>query len=282
MFKCNNLRHASVVMLLAVIVFLSGCAYPLKYGLNQRDIIVSKAILPLKVQVAEFTDTRDPEERDKSARMQKEYTDLGDYTYDRDFRGEIAKEISRMLVKHLNYSEIFKSVALGDYTSDEVSESKLDSLNLMGVDAVLLGGIKHFYGYYDRNIGREILYGLPFGIFTAYCNLMIAEMVDSWTDIAVGLIAYVSVVTGGVFLVEYLESLHKRDIEYRAELRAKLIDTSTHNILWEDKCKVFMKEHKSMPSYKGKDKKTMAIVSLREAVNKMVESISNVALPTKD
>lgn len=275
MAKVPNIRQIFAVIVIVVLI-MSGCAYPIKYKLNEKNISILKQTLPLRVLVTKFSDMRNSEERIKSLRKQKGYPDYGDYTYDKQFKGEVAEAITTMLVQHLNYSRVFSQVELAPFTSEQLSEEKLTSLSQIGVDAVMTGEIQHFYGYYDTNIFREILYQIP-----SYLYYFInpfgfsSDFVDALIHVSI----WITGTIGGL----YLESLHKRDIEWRTKLSVKMIHTSTHDVLWEDTIEIFGKVHQRMPGPGGRPprKFEVAINSLRDAVNKMVKSLSQVSLPQK-
>ena len=274
-----NLKNYSMYALVITTLFLAGCGYSIKYNLNQKDIFVSNSVKPLKVQIARFADNRDLTEKEISARKTTGGTDFGDYTYDMQFQGDVAEGITNMLIKHLNYSKIFTTKStLAHFGSEQLSIDKqlsiliLDSLANTGVDAVLTGEINHFYGYYDRNIGREFLYEIPLailsgGIFTwketTSSLIMTTETTYYWYG-------------PGLVLGGFLESLHKRSIKQHVQIKAKLISTSTYKPIWEDDFEIFSNEQKSMPGLSTvKRKFQITVWALRDAVNQMGKSLEN-------
>jgi curli biogenesis system outer membrane secretion channel CsgG len=184
---------------------LGGCGYAIQYNLNGRDIVLSKSTAPLKVQVATFSDKREVVERNKSARIEKGETDLTDYTYDREFRGNVAEEVTKMLIKHLNYSKVFASeTKRASFQSEQLSAGALDSLGKKGIDAVITGEIHHFFGYYDRSVGRELLYEIPLAVASG--------MLLTWTTTSGYYQTTYYWYGPGLVLGEYLESFHDRAI----------------------------------------------------------------------
>ncbi len=295
------------IVLLAV--FLSGCGggYKIQYSLNENDLIMSQSALPLKVCVAKFTDNRPPEDRQKVARKDKKYSDVGDYTYDEGFEGEVSQEITNMIVKHLNYSGVFKHVSVAPSTSEAVSQTTLDAMRNKGFDAVMVGEIKHFYGYYDNHGIRQLLYGLGLGyLFSApyslydppspeppYISISIfdEEYDEKWDKYEEELEEYdkrldeardkaIAGFVAGASAGLALETFHKRKIESATQLVVKLISTSTHDVIWEGTFEASEKSHGRIPSFwPGHEKFNLALKSLHYAANQMVESLSKISVP---
>ncbi len=266
----ENFRGFNRMLMVVIfaVPFFGGCGYAIRYNLNQREIVKSSSPAPLKVQVATFSDKRDGVEREKSARKAKGVPDAGDYTYDKEFRGKVAEEMTKMLVNHLNYSNVFSSQATpAAFSSAQLSDALLDSLARKGFDAVLTGELANFYGYYDQNLGRALAYMLPLGV-------------------ASGLLLNFSTTSGntqttfywygpGLVLGSYLESLHPRRIAKHVQFSARLISTKTHQPLWENRFDVAETAKRSMPGISTEQRKyQVAVWSLREAVNQMVESLA--------
>jgi hypothetical protein len=255
------------------VIFFSGCTHLIKYNLDQKIILISKRTLPLNVAVIKFSDVRPEEERNKSSREKKGYTDLGDYTYDKNFKGEVSEAITAMLIEHVRYSRVFSTVERAKLTSIDLSQEELILLQGEGFDAVMTGKIQNFYGYYDRNIDREFLYFIP-ALAAAIASPYIADPY-SLTDALAATLVTVGLGIAG----PYFESLHKRDIEWKTSLRLKLVSTSTNHVIWEDTLEVFGKVHKSDPGFRGKqnEKYKIVISSLRDAINKMVKSLTELS-----
>lgn len=261
----NSRRH--VVWLFCGAVFASlvfgGCGYSIKYGLNDQDIVSSSHTNPLNVQVAVFSDTRPPEEREKSAREELGQSDLRDYTFNKEFKGEVAEGVTNMLVEHLAYSRVFQQITASSIASDQLSDGMLDSLATQGVDALLVGEVAHFYGYYDQSLARKLLYSVPLGVLSA---MLFSFTTDSYVVYWYG---------PGLVLGNYLESRHSRRIEDRTELRVKLFSTATHEQLWENSFDVSSSGDRAMPGISTEQRKfQVAVWSLRDLVNQIVEDLA--------
>jgi hypothetical protein len=264
-------------VLVFIPLFLGGCGYPIMYNLTKKDIVLSDSTKPLKVQVATFSDTRDSVERELFARQKEEgysflhivfvQTDLHNYTYDTQFRGDVAEGITKMLIKHLNYSKVFASETMpASFTTAQLSAELLDSLSEAGVDAIMTGEIGHFYGYYEDTYGRELLYSLLLGVPIGLFLIDYQPIYYTWLSIS-------------VVLGELLESLHKRSIKQHVKIKAKLISTTTHQPLWEDSFDISSDEQKSMPGFPTTNRRfQVAVWSLRDAVNQMVKSLEKASL----
>jgi len=256
------------IVMLSMILF-TGCSYQQKisYPLNEKsEIVRAEKTTPLKVKVAAFSDNRDPVEKDKNERKQAGDPDAGDFTYDNEFKGSVADEVTLMVIDHLNYSKAFKPpVTLADASSEYVSDSVLEKLNAEGVDGLLVGELQSFYGYYDQNIGRQLLYELPLAVASG--------LLLTWTT-SDGMFETTYYWYGpGLVLGAYLETLHKRRIEQRTKLSLQLISTTTHAVVWQDTFEVYQADKRSMPGF-GARKYQVALNSLRDAVNDIVTSLS--------
>ncbi|HEX9975358.1 MAG TPA: hypothetical protein VGD14_25120, partial [bacterium] len=274
-----KMKTIQLLIFIFMILLLNGCGYQIRYALNQGDIAISDKTLPMKVQVATFSDSRDYVERQKDARKQKGDSDLADYTYDKEFRGEVATEITKMLSDHLNFSRAFNpAVKLTSFSYEDISDAKLDSLQVIGVDAVFTGEIGHFYGYYDRNIGRQLLYTVPLAVLSG----SLLSLTTTSGNYQITYYWY----GPGLVLGYYLESLHKRQIEQRAQINARLISTTSHQVVWQQNFDVFISGKRNMPGVNTEQRKyQIAVFSLRDAVNQLVTSLANnadVVLQNKD
>ncbi len=272
-----KLKPKSVNVSLALMCFAflsSACSYPIKYRLNEQTVVKANATLPMKVQVATFEDRRDETEREKGARKTRGDADAGDYTYDREFTGDVSASISVMMVKHLDYSRVFESVSPCAYSSAQITNAVLDELAQNGVDAVLAGELQHFYGYYDNNPGKQmglaLLLGIGLSIPVALATTGESNSgVPTTNSFAISLAA-----SGGTYLGLYIESTSKRRIDRHLKFTARLISTTTHEVLWWDVVEVRKDEHAAMPGLNtSKRKYQVAIRALREAVNDMVTKL---------
>lgn len=274
-------------VMLATAFLLGGCGYPIKYRLNDTGIVRAKQALPLRVQIATFADRREPHEHDKKARKAEGYNDVNDFSYDKGFHGNEAEEITKMLAAHLTHSRVFASAQRGTFSSEGVSDSLLAALAQAGVEAVLTGEIENFYGYYDQNPGRQFLYAFGLGLALGLPVYLATGPQEETTRVGNVIITETtyntipgSIATSiGVSLGYYLESTHKRNIERHTKLTARLLNTSTRATLWQDTFEIHEKELKAMPGLNTENRKyEVAVAALREAVNKIVESLETAEL----
>jgi hypothetical protein len=263
-----TIRGSIITFSIAVVLVLNGCGVQIRYSLNEEETPKSKQPIPMKVQVAEFTDLRNSIEKDKDERDKTGQSDLSDYTYDTEFQGTVAEEITQMLVDHLNFSKAFSNaIKVEALSSQDISDTKLDALYISGVEGVLTGDVIHFYGYYDQSLGRKILYAVPLGVASG--------LLLNWTFTTAEGQYMVYWYGPGLWLGYYLESLHSRHIEYQTLLHTKLISTSTHQIIWEEDFDVSFSGEKKIPGINTEQRKfEVAIISLRDAVNKMIADLS--------
>jgi len=249
-------------------LLLAGCGYPLRYALTNTDIKPAPVTTALTVQVAQFHDNRNPIERVKNERIKAGYTDLADYTYDAEFQGNIAEEITRMVIAHLNFSRTFNpAVSQASFSTTELDESHLRQLQAQKVDLVLTGEIRNFYGYYDQNLGRQLLYGMPLAV--------ISGLLLSWQTTSGNYQTTWYWYGPGLALGNYLESRHKRQIEQHVLLKTKLVSTKTGYVVWQHDFEVRKAGPAALPGINTTQRKYQVVTwSLRDAVNAMVEEIA--------
>ncbi len=282
----------SAIFALATLVVLSlgivGCSYSLKYNLNKTDIRKAPATSELRVAVLALDDQRDPAERVKQARKERGDQDAGDFTCDKDFSGQVGVEVSKMIARHLEYAGSFAQV---DYVAGEPSQSREQEfarLREAGYDAVLTGSLNSFTGYYDRNSGRELLLtaGLPLtaGVIAGFMSVKtetktmggIAPVI--FTETTYDPIVPAVVVSVTSMLANFIESSSARDISWQTALKLRLIRLDNGAEDWSDSIMVADSVHTSMPGIKaGKRKQEVAVASLREAVNVIVDRLAEVA-----
>ena len=148
--KIHGYRLISLLTCFSISLIACG-RHNIKYKLDTDHIVVPEAKIPLKALVSIFSDKRDLIERQKLERKKQGFADIGDYTYDKNFSGEVDKGISKQIATHLSYAKIFSQVDLGSFRSEEITPAVLGKLAQDGIDAVLLGQINHFYGYFGVN-----------------------------------------------------------------------------------------------------------------------------------
>jgi hypothetical protein len=247
--------------------------------------------MSIKVAVVVFEDARDNIEKDRKVRESEGVPDFKDYTSDKDFGGNVAYDISRMIAEHLEYSGSFKEVTFVDRSSNEITPDLLDSFSNNAYDAVLAGKIKNFFGYYDQRpsssalaqFGMGLAFGIPVAILTT--RVETSEIsgpfgtVGEMKEIKINPIAIGLATSAGMMLGSYMESKSERKIERRTQLELRLIDTEAGNIIWRDKVDVDIDEESSYPGINtSKRKQQVAVESLKSAVNEIVRSISNAGL----
>ncbi len=284
----SRLKEFSKMVLLMGMIF-SACSYPIKYKLNDRDIISAQNKIPLRVQVASFAEKRGLIERKKSARKKQGFQKTSDYTYDKNFNGSVVPEISKMLVSHLDFSKVFASITLSSYSSEKINAGILAKLANQRVDAVLVGEVQNFYGFYANDTGRGLLYSIGLGLGIGIpVTIATAEKKTTrfgsgeFTEVKTNPLASSLAVSLGVSLGSYLDSLHKRNIEAHTRLVVKMVKTSNGEVLWKDTFNIQKKENTAMPGLNtSKRKLELAVNSLRDAVNAMVKSLSQADLITK-
>ena len=137
------IKLARLLSVFTVVSFLiNGCGYSIKYNLNNQEIAQADTRIPLQVKVALFSDNRDITERNKAARKANGYRDVNDYTYDKEFHGNLSESISEMVASHLRYAGVITEVDVLKLDSEQISKTGLDSLRRSGADAVMVGKIE--------------------------------------------------------------------------------------------------------------------------------------------
>ncbi len=292
----NTIDQIRITVLATLTIFtlaVTGCSYQINYGLNQRDIVRAKAPQKLRVAVVVIADQRDEAERLKDARKLRGDADAGDYTYDKDFKGNVSVEISKMLAKHLQYGQCFESVEFVAADSKKPSLTENVQLRELGYDAVLTGSLRSFYGYYDRNSSREFLLttAIPgsVALVTGFMSVKTEEksmggmFPMSYTETKIDPVMPAVATSLTSIVCNYVESSSSRDIAWQTALSMNLTDLTTGNLLWSDSVSVSDKVHTSMPGLKSsKRKHEVAVASLRDAVNLLTERLSQSPLGGND
>lgn len=301
----NNLSKFQTFCFL-IIIFICGCGseYVIRYGLDKENIKSVPQSYPIKVIVLPF--------KDACTGINNPQGDLEDYTHNIEFRGNVSEEITKMVTEHLCYSNIFSKIEYRPYLlkgNEDLSKTRykldffpeidieyLDNLFSSHIDAVLVGEIRQFYGYYQTSALGDILpatlgfgFGLPMLLY--YKDKKEEEQkeeqkkaldsgqpynpfpkgkyfdVDLW--ISAGAFPF------GYYLGSIIESSIKREIECNTELSVKLVSTKSYKIIWEDNIAYKSKEYKALPGFNTENRKfELALESLRKAVNLMVERLS--------
>lgn len=152
----------SLGLLLAVVLVVGCSAAPLTYSTKERRLYMPQETIPYKVAVVNFPDVRPVEEKDRSKRQVSNDESAGDYSDDTDFKNpDIGHGLAFMTARHLNEAGLFDS-ATHVNIDRKTAESNPRCEELKGYDAVLVGDVKHFWGYYHKSIFRRIFF-LPLG-----------------------------------------------------------------------------------------------------------------------
>lgn len=73
----------------------------------------------------------------------------------------------KMFSDQINYSRAFDpEIKLASFSYVDISDQRLDSLKDAGVVAVFTGEVGHFYGDYDSNVDRQLLYAAPLAVLS--------------------------------------------------------------------------------------------------------------------
>ncbi|HQL23159.1 MAG TPA: hypothetical protein PKY95_01955, partial [candidate division Zixibacteria bacterium] len=136
--NARSLTQITAVVLTATLsLSAAGCGYRIDYRMSEANTPRAADPQPMAVAVALFDDTREIAERSQDGCERAGLQDCGDRTKDKDFRGTVAWEISRVVADHLTWARSFDRVELFPYRTAALTPAVLDSLNGAGIDAVL-------------------------------------------------------------------------------------------------------------------------------------------------
>ena len=283
MRKHNPIQIVLVVALLLAMLAV-GCSHSINYSLNERQIVKSAEVAPLTVGVVTLIDARAPWERAKKACKSDGIEDCGDYTQDKDFGNHVARDISKMLASHLEYSQAFEDVRILDTEQKSSSPVELQRWADSGADAVLTGRVEHFYGYYNGGskvlpVGLCLASALAVGILTIEeetyeISSPTGSSSGSMSTPKVNSVATTLGASAGWAAGSYLESLSKRDNARQTKLTLALISTISGDTLWSGVASSEQDTKSAMPGLNTDNRKyQLAVRSLREAVNSLVAQI---------
>lgn len=231
--KGKHMRLSKTVISFILCLFLSGCATLIKYPLDKETSVVDVP-LSYKVAVDIFEDVRPAEERDGT--LQKNTKNKILFTQDKNFKPDIEKQISQMLVDHLDKTKLFTSAKLMDISNDIAqSDQEMETLVQQDIDIAILGKINHFYGYMANPNSTAMLFGLV-GV--------LAEMVANPKKVGAK--------------VEY------KDI--------KILDLKNKKILWEGKIEYDFEEEDTFYDAPA----TYALEGLKKANTKFIYKLKSV------
>lgn len=220
--------------LVVLALLISGCAANVKYSMDKdiykRDVPINRVAI---VDVIE--DVRPTEE------CEGIYYNSGDLTYssDKQFKPNINRQASQMLVDHLNKARIFKVVELRDVDNDlEKNAAEMNLLHNQGIDLVIIGNLRHFYGYQSGVTSAAMAAGL-FGLAGALTEAAINPKT-----------------VGGN--VEYCD--------------IKIIDLGNKGILWKGNINYEFKKKVTFPEATV----SYSLLALKEGNNKFIKKLEEI------
>jgi hypothetical protein len=97
-------------------------------------------------------------------------------------------QISQMLVEHFNKAKLFEGIQLLNVDNDlDTNNDEMEKLCTQGVDLVILGKLKHFYGYQSQGAmtAASVMFG-ALGVLTeAIANPKTVGGVVEYSDVKV-------------------------------------------------------------------------------------------------
>ena len=288
-------KEILIMLVLLCAATFGGCRYKIKYNLNQTETARARSTQPHNIAVCVFNDKRDDTEKEKDVRKAEGEKDAGDYTYDKDFYGEVAYSVTEMTARHLGYAKAFQQVTQLPYRSSAVNVLLLDSLRRAGVDALLTGNVTHFYGYYNHKTGSETL-ALAGGALVP--ALLVAIMTTkteeheiytpfgdgaTYEEVKTNYLAISLAATIGGTLGSYLESTSQRRIAWHTQLDLALLSTTTGDTLWSGIVENRFDDQSKRPGANTANRKQeVAVASLKETVNQLVQDLALVELAVNE
>ncbi|MGA9115809.1 MAG: hypothetical protein WB626_03445 [Bacteroidota bacterium] len=261
--------------------FAADCGgYVIRYHLDREEAHPSGTRHDLDVIVTLFSDLRPEQERSEKARERMGLGDAGDYTHDAEFKGGVAEGISRMVARHLAFTGSFDTVRFRRMDPGDLTDRRLDSLREAGVDAVLLGEVRHFCASYQTD-AVDVL--VPAFVFAAIAVPLMISAVQKEPRAAdapweVPAFSFEKDVlptlagTAGMAAAAALVNLRERDVEWEAETAVELVGTENRRVLWEGTFRSAARERRSYGGF-GSNKFERAMAALRAVVNQMVRSL---------
>ncbi|MCX6639115.1 MAG: hypothetical protein NTW14_01365 [bacterium] len=280
---------------LYLISSLVGCTpgVKIRYTVDKADQIAPSRKPQGRIQVAIIEDRRETLEQYKKARKDCGFKDLGDYTYNKDFSGDLTTALTKYLVDYLQSTKLYESVQISPYKSNQVPSSWLDTLAERNIDALLVGQLNHFYTYYDTKTGREIALGVPLVVTGWWLGYKAGEKKEEsriheplfGVDLVIVKETHNPVLTlmgtfAGEILASLLEGSFPRDIETHMQIDLNLISTKTHEIIWKDRVDYYWKGKKAVVMWnQHHGKTTFALASLKIATKQISSKISSISIP---
>lgn len=189
--------------------------------------------------------------------------------------------MSTMVSEHIAFSKVFREVQYATVPESQISNKFLDSLHNAGTDAILTGGVNHFFSYYHRDAIDELV-PIPFMLVFAvpvyiasFKSLEKNGETPSGSDIvnttALLIAANLATYLGGM-LGRMIVDTRERDYEWNIRFSARLISTADYEILWENEVESSSKGKMVLPG-DCRNKFELLSSQLKEATNKIVKSL---------
>ncbi len=233
---------ATIVIIILSFPFLLGAGID---PAAENHVLKAGRKIPISIGVVMFSDSRPNEE--VSSKDRKEICKFGTpsyYTSD-GYSAEktLTRSLSYQIYKDLQLADIFKNIEfLKEYSTDEIVKNGIPDKLKNNVDAILIGNIKHFYGYSEA----------PQPNGAGYPGL------------------------AGYMLVEAM----KKQVEYSYEgytqlTDVKLINASDSKILWEGSIDESVKSENAVDK-NPLAKTQVAAISFHGAINKLVRELGKI------
>lgn len=161
-----------ILLILTGLLVLTGCSQQITYSLDGIPKAVNSTFTSNTLGVEAFKDVRvKPSNKQALFGKVQRVTQRGGkdwwFNDDREYKNQcVAPWITEMIVKHLNQSELFRSVTLKENATSDT-------------DYILQGEIKKFEGYKEKSIGAEI--GAQFGLIGAIATAGITNQYEATT-----------------------------------------------------------------------------------------------------
>lgn len=145
-----------VFVVLSLFLFLTGCASTIKYSFT-NDLYKREMPMDYNVIVDVFEDIRTQDEHDGIFQTNDKFM----YTKDKDFKPDVNLQISKAIADHLTESKMFNAVKVEDVDNGLYQDIEaMEILKNRGVDLVITGDIKHFYGFLSGSAGTSVALGV--------------------------------------------------------------------------------------------------------------------------
>ncbi len=203
-------RWCAVILSLFVLPVLAlGCkGSNTTYSTKERRLFMPKDMIPMRVAVTNFPDVRPAGERDRTKRQVPEGESASDYSDDTDFASPAAvtQGLAKMTALHLREAGLFQDAQYVDIDRP-AAEAGAKGEAFKGFDAVLVGDVAHFWGYYHKSLFRTIFF-LPLGGSGYFIDNLISTPVKGGAQFAN--VKLISTKTGEVLYQGSVESAHDK------------------------------------------------------------------------